>query len=170
MNKITNENIRQYVRVMSGELPNTKINNHFGEGFEFQCDNETYHTKPLLNKDGKLIVMATITTWIGCLSYAQHYYASMLVIVKNTNGKQTISGYMGGIEIPEEFETLKLDLCRPLNDEEKAQINNPDSDFYLYEPDGYTLRFNSFQDCEKTIQDVFDFLFDRDSCILEIEH
>lgn len=92
----------------------------------------------------------------------------MTAIVHNSSGNGTISGYMGGIEIPGENKTLTIELGRPLTEEENKEINNPESSLYLYEPFGRTLRFNTREDCLEVIHGVFDALFDKEKCHLHI--
>lgn len=168
MEKITRENIDKYTYVIEGKIPDKPIDDHFGEGFGFDLDGKHYETKPSLDRDGKLDVIVNITSWIGIVSYAQHYYARMTAIVHNSNGNGTISGYMGGIEIPEENKTLTIELGRPLTEEENKEINNPESSLYLYEPFGRILRFNTREDCLEVIHGVFDALFDKEKCNLHI--
>ena len=168
---INRENFSKFILTgISGKIPEKlPIDNTFGCGFEFKCDGELFHTEPWLNKDGKLRVVATLSTWVGIGGGASHYYGHIQVNVNNKGESgRIIGGYLGGIEIPKENETLELDICRPLNEDEIAQITDPNSSFYGYEEELPTVRFNSREDALDVIHGVFNALFDVSTCELEI--
>ena len=168
---IKRENFSKFILTgISGKIPEKlPIGNTFGRGFEFEYDGKRYHTEPCLNKDGKLRVFATLSTWEGIVGGASHYYGHIQVVVNNKGDDgRIIGGYMGGIKIPKENETLELDVCRPLNEDEIAQITDPNSSFYGYEEELPTVRFNSREDALDAIYGVFNALFDVSKCELEI--
>lgn len=161
--EITKKNISDYIL---GEMSNwvvehMPLDNTYSRGFEFDYDDRHYKTEPNCDKDGKLIVTVDVTTWEGILSYAKHYYGTMTVRVDTVSGNRYGFGYFGDVKIPKEKQTLKLELRRPVTEED---IDS--NDFDALELGLGTCRFNSEQELKEVAEKVFSILFDTSKCKL----
>lgn len=99
---------------MEAPIPST-----IGEGFTFclDLDGEKYTTIGDYTK-GKRNVKFCITSYIGYCGGAEHYYCSISISVVNRSGNKIVGGYLGGIEIPNEYKGFKASIVRPLSKEE----------------------------------------------------
>lgn len=52
-----------------------------------------------------------ISSFCGLCSEAIHYYAKLYITVSNVCGNSSVSGYLGGIEIPNEYQTIEGGVC-----------------------------------------------------------
>ena len=89
---------------MEAPIPST-----IGEGFSFCLDGMQYTTVGSY-KNGKRDVEFCITSFVGYCGGAQHYYCSINIFVENRNGNKTVAGYLGGIEVPNEFNSFKASI------------------------------------------------------------
>lgn len=133
---------------MEAPIPRT-----IGEGFTFCLDGEKYTTIGNYTK-GKRNVEFCITSFIGYCGGAQHYYCSISIYVGNRNGNKTVAGYLGGIEVPNEFQSFKASIVRPLTKEELSDEKR----WELYEEGDMVDAFCSLDElneCIKTIRQIF---------------
>ena len=98
------------------------IKNNYGEGFTFKIDDKDYITKGKYDyKNPEYRIIKLFITSFG----VQHYYASIKIDVNNievNNPSHQIGGYMRGVTIPYEYQSLKLELLRKVNAEEKEKF------------------------------------------------
>lgn len=97
---------------MEAPIPST-----IGEGFTFSLNGKQYTTIGDYTKE-KRNVEFCITSYIGYCGGAEHYYCSISISVENRNGNTTIGGYHSGVEIPNEYQSFKASIVRPLSKEE----------------------------------------------------
>lgn len=133
---------------MEAPIPST-----IGEGFTFCLDGEQYTTIGGYTK-GKRNVEFCITSFIGYCGGAQHYYCSINIFVENRNGNKTVSGYLGGIKVPNEYKSFNASIVRPLSKEEVADTKR----WELYEEGDMVDAFCSLDElneCIETIRQIF---------------
>lgn len=90
------------------------IPQNIGEGFQFDLSDKTYTTMGSYTKDKKRLMNIVISSFCGLCSEAIHYYAKLYITVCNVCGNSSVSGYLGGIEIPNEYQTIEVEFVRPL--------------------------------------------------------
>lgn len=146
-----------------------KIDNTFGRGLTYTDNDEIeWHSRPHLNKDGKLTVRVLITTWAGAVANASHYYAQLMVTPHWTNEDETVISYNPRApKLPE----INMSLGYPLSAEElkDKDTDDPYSDWYGYEVGDFSGRFPSREKCMEVVNAVFNFLFDSEKCELFID-
>lgn len=133
---------------MKAPIPST-----IGEGFTFCLDGEQYTTIGGYTK-GKRNVEFCITSFIGYCGGAQHYYCSINIFVENRNGNKTVSGYLGGIKVPNEYKSFNASIVRPLSKEEVADTKR----WEFYEEGDMVDAFCSLDElneCIETIRQIF---------------
>lgn len=133
---------------MEAPIPNT-----IGEGFSFCLNGKEYTTIGEYTK-GKRDVEFYITSYIGYCGGAEHYYCSISIPVNNRNGNTTIGGYCGGIEIPNEYQSFKASIVRPLSKEEAADTER----WEWYKEGDMVEAFCSIEElnkCIETIRQIF---------------
>lgn len=133
---------------MEAPIPST-----IGEGFTFCLDGEQYTTTGGYTK-GKRDVEFCITSFIGYCGGAQHYYCSISIFVANRNGNKTVAGYLGGIEVPNEFKSFKASIVRPITKEELSDTKR----WEFYEEGDMVDAFCSLEELNryiKTIRKIF---------------
>lgn len=133
---------------MEAPIPST-----IGEGFTFCLNGKQYTTIGGYTK-GKRDVEFYITSYIGYCGGAEHYYCSISIPVENRNGNTTIGGYNGGIEIPNEYQSFKASIVRPLTKEEAADTER----WKWYKEGDMVEAFCSLKElnkCIKTIRKIF---------------
>lgn len=133
---------------MEAPIPST-----IGEGFTFCLDGEQYTTTGSYTK-GKRNVEFNITSYIGYCGGAEHYYCSISIYVGNINGNKSVSGYLGGIEVPNEFKSFKASIVRPITKEELSDTKR----WELYEEGDMVDAFCSLDElnkCIETIRQIF---------------
>lgn len=64
----------------------------------------------------------------------------------------SVSGYLGGIEIPDEYQTIKGEFVRPLTQKEKD--NQPGRWDYGYQVGDLVNAFESLQEIESLIKNL----------------
>lgn len=94
------------------------IPQNIGEGFQFNLSGKTYTTMGLYTKDKKRLMNIEIRSFCGLCWDAIHYYAKLYINVSNVCGNSSVSGYLGGFEIPNEYQTIKGEFVRPLTQKE----------------------------------------------------
>lgn len=146
-------NTNSYLRIEKG-FDISKITGgvpqNIGEGFKFNLHGEIYTTTGSYIKDGKRIVNIEIRSFAGLCGGATHYYATLHIDVNNVCGNSSVSGYLGGIEIPNEYQTIKGELVRPLTQKEKD--NQPDRWGFGYKVGDLVNAFESLQEIESLIK------------------
>ena len=133
---------------MEAPIPST-----IGEGFTFCLNGEQYTTIGEYKK-GKRDVVFYITSYLGYCGGEQHYYCSISIFVKNSNGNKTVAGYLGGIEVPNEYQSFKASIVRPLSKEEVADTER----WEFYEEGDMVDAFCSLDElneCIETIRQIF---------------
>lgn len=146
-----NEN--QYIRIEKG-TDISKIDGfipqNVGEGFQFELHGKTYTTTGSY-QNGKRVVEIEISSFIGLCGGAIHYYATLNIYVSNVCGNSSAGGYLGGIEIPNEYQTIKGEFVRPLTQKEKDE--SPDRWDYWYQVGDLVNAFESIEELEGLIKD-----------------
>jgi hypothetical protein len=114
-------NTNSYLRIEKG-FDISKITGvipqNIGEGFQFNLSGKTYTTTGSYTKDKKRLMNIEIRSFRGLCGGAIHYYAKLYIYINNVCGNSSVGGYLGGIEIPDEYETIKGEFVRPLTQKE----------------------------------------------------
>ena len=97
------------------------IPQNIGEGFQFDLSDKTYTTMGSYTKDKKRLMNIVISSFCGLCGEAIHYYAKLYITVSNVCGNSSVSGYLGGIEIPNEYQNIEGEFVRPLTQKEKDE-------------------------------------------------
>ena len=146
--------INSYLRIEKG-FDISKITGvipqNIGEGFQFNLHGEIYTTTGSYTKDGKRIVNIEIRSFAGLCGGSIHYYATLYIKVNNVCDNSSVSGYLGGIEIPNEYQTIKGEFVRPLTQKEKDK--QPDR-WYWYQVGDLVNAFESLQEIESLIKNL----------------
>ncbi len=133
---------------MEAPIPNT-----IGEGFSFCLDGEQYTTIGEYTK-GKRSVEFFITSYAGYCIGAQHYYCSISISVENRSGNKFVGGYLGGIKVPNEYQSFKASIVRPLSKEEVA-----DTERWEWYKEGDMVdafcSLDELNECIETIRQIF---------------
>lgn len=114
-------NTNSYLRIENGydiSKITGAIPQNIGEGFQFNLSGKTYTTMGSYTKDKKRLMNIEISSFCGLCGGAIHYYAKLYINVSNVCGNSSVSGYLGGIEIPNEYQTIKGEFVRPLTQKE----------------------------------------------------
>ena len=101
-------------------------------------------------KTKKRLINIDIRSFCGLCGGAIHYYATLYIKVSNMCGNSSVSGYLGGIEIPNEYQTIKGEFVRPLTQKEKD--NQPDRLGFGYKVGDLVNAFESLQEIENLIK------------------
>ena len=144
--------INSYLRIEKGfdiSKITGAIPQNIGEGFQFNLHGEIYTTTGSYTKDGKRIVNIEIRSFAGLCGGAIHYYATLYIKVNNVCDNSSVSGYLGGIEIPNEYQTIKGEFVRPLTQKEKDK--QPDR-WYWYQVGDLVNAFESLEEIESLIK------------------
>lgn len=145
-------NTNSYLRIEKG-FDISKITGvvpqNIGEGFQFNLHEKIYTTTGSYTKDGKRIVNIEIRSFAGLCGGAIHYYATLYINVANVCDNSSVSGYLGGIEIPNEYQTIKGEFVRPLTQKEKDK--QPDR-WDWYQVGDLVNAFESLQEIESLIK------------------
>lgn len=146
-------NTNSYLRIEKG-FDISKITGvipqNIGEGFQFNLHGKIYTTTGRYTKDEKRIVNIEIRSFAGLCGGATHYYATFHIYVDNMCGNNSVCGYLGGIEIPDEYQTIEGEFVRPLTQKEKD--NQPDRWGYGYHVGDLVNAFESLQEIESLIK------------------
>lgn len=121
-----------------------------GEGFSFELDGKKYVTKGSYDGD-KRNVTFRVTSFIGLCAEAVHYYCSVKIMVSNQCGTSSVSGYLGGIQIPNEYESIEAKIVRPLTPKD---LEDTDRWGHFRKPGDLVEAFESLDDLNKCIKKV----------------
>lgn len=145
---------KQFLRIEKG-FDISKITGvipqNIGEGFQFNLSGKTYTTMGSYTKDKKRLMNIDIRSFSGLCGGAIHYYATLCIDVNNVCDSNSVSGYLGGIEISDEYQTIKGEFVRPLTQKEKD--NQPDR-WYWYQVGDLVNAFESLQEIESLIKNL----------------
>ena len=123
-----------------------------GQGFQFNLSGKIYTTTGSYTKDKKRIANIEIRSFAGLCGGAIHYYATLYIKVSNVCDNSSVSGYLGGIEIPDEYQTIEGEFVRPLTQNEKDK--QPDRWGYGYKVGDLVNAFDSLQEIESLIKNL----------------
>lgn len=147
-------NTNSYLRIKKGyditEITGT-IPQNIGEGFQFNLSGKTYTTMGSYTKDKKRLMNIEIRSFCGLCGGAIHYYATLYINVDNVCGNISISGYLRGIDIPNEYQTIKGEFVRPLTQKEKDE--QPDR-WAWYQVGDLVNAFESLKEIESLIKNL----------------
>ena len=91
-----------------------------------------------------------ISSFCGLCGGAIHYYATLYINVSNVCDNSSVSGYLGGIEIPNEYQTIKGEFVRPLT---KKEIDEqPRRWDFPYKEGDLVNAFESLEEIESLIK------------------
>lgn len=145
-------NTNSYLRIEKGfdiSKITGGVSHNIGEGFKFNLHGKIYTTTGSYTKDGKRIVNIEIRSFAGLCGGATHYYATLYINVSNVCGNSSVSGYLGGIEIPNEYETIEGEFVRPLTQKE---IDEQPDRWYWYQAGDLVNAFESLEELEGLIK------------------
>lgn len=148
-------NTNSYLRIENGydiSKITGVIPQNIGEGFQFDLSDKTYTTMGSYTKDKKRLMNIEISSFCGLCGGAIHYYAKLYIKVSNVCGNSSVSGYLGGIEIPNEYQTIKGEFVRPLT--QKEIDKQPDRWGYWYQVGDLVNAFESLQEIESLIKNL----------------
>ncbi len=128
------------------------IPQNIGEGFQFNLSGKTYTTMGSYTKDKKRLMNIEISSFCGLCGGAIHYYATLYIYVGNVCDNSSVSGYLGGIEIPNDYQTIKGEFVRPLTQKEKDE--QPDRWDYWYQVGDLVNAFESLEEIESLIKNL----------------
>ncbi len=101
-------------------------------------------------KTKKRLINIEISSFYGLCGGAIHYYATLYINVANVCDNSSVSGYLGGIEIPNEYQTIKGEFVRPLTlkeiDEQPRRWDFP------YQEGDLVNAFESLEEIENLIK------------------
>lgn len=147
-------NTNSYLRIEKG-FDISKITGfvpqNIGEGFQFNLHGKIYTTMGNYTKDKKRLINIEISSFCGLCGDAVHYYATLYIIVTNVCDSSSVSGYLGGIEIPNKYQTIKGEFVRPLTQKEKDK--QPDR-WYWYQVGDLVNAFESLEEIEDLIKNL----------------
>ena len=148
-------NTNSYLRIEKG-FDISKITGfvpqNIGEGFQFNLHGKIYTTMGSYTKDKKRLINIEIRSFCGICGDATHYYATLYIYVANVCDSSSVGGYLGGIEIPNEYKTIKGEFVRSLTQKEKDE--RPDRWCYLYQVGDLVNAFESPQEIEGLIKNL----------------
>lgn len=146
-------NTSSYLRIEKG-FDISKITGfipqNIGEGFQFNLHGKIYTTMGSYTKDKKRRMNIRISSFYGLCGDAIHYYATLYIDVNNVCGNSSVAGYLGGIEIPNEYKDIEGEFVRPLTQKEKDK--QPDRWGYRYQVGDLVNAFESLEDIEELIK------------------
>ena len=146
-------NTNSYLRIEKG-FDISKITGvipqNIGEGFQFNLSGKTYTTMGRYTKDKKRLINIEISSFCGLCGGAIHYYATLYINVANVCDNSSVSGYLGGIEIPDEYQTIEGEFVRPLTQKEIDE--QPRRWDFPYQAGDLVNAFESLEDIESLIK------------------
>ena len=146
-------NTNSYLRIENGydiSKITGVIPQNIGEGFQFDLSDKTYTTMGSYTKDKKRLMNIEISSFCGLCSEAIHYYAKLYIKVSNVCGNSSVSGYMGGIKIPNDYQSIKGEFVRPLT--QKEIDKHPDRWDDWYRVGDLVNAFESLEEIESLIK------------------
>lgn len=145
--------INSYLRIEKGfniSKITGAIPQNIGEGFQFNLDDKIYTTTGRYTKDKKRLMNIEIRSFCGLCWDAIHYYAKLHINVANVCDNSSISGYLGGIEIPNEYQTIEGEFVRPLTQKEIDE--QPRRWDFPYQAGDLVNAFESLEEIESLIK------------------
>lgn len=145
-------NTNNYLQIEKGfDISKTVglIPKNVGEGFQFNLRGKIYTTTGSYTKDKKRLMNIEIRSFSGLCGGAIHYYATLYINVANVCDNSSVSGYLGGIEIPNEYQTIKGEFVRPLTQKE---IDEQPDRWYWYQAGDLVNAFESLEEIESLIK------------------
>lgn len=127
------------------------IPKNIGEGFQFNLSGKTYTTMGSYTKDKKRLISIEISSFCGLCWDAVHYYAKLHINVSNVCDNSSVSGYLDGIEIPNEYQTIKGEFVRPLTQKE---IDKQPGRWAWYRVGDLVNAFESLKEIESLIKNL----------------
>lgn len=139
----------------SKEFP---ISSKIGEGHKFKIRDEEYTTTADRDRDsGKRKIRAEITSYRGICAGAVHYYCHIRSYLRNTNKSgSSVSGYLDGYKIPQEFTGIDVELGRRVTAE---MIEEDDLRWASYDPGDMTNAFDLKDDIYKLLDILKTYVF-----------
>lgn len=126
------------------------IPQNIGEGYLFNLSGKQYTTIGSYTKDKKRLLNIEISSFCGLCGGAIHYYAKLYIRVSNVCCNSSVSGYLGGIEIPNEYQTIKGEFVRPLTQKEIDE--QPRRWDFPYQEGDLVNAFESLEEIESLIK------------------
>lgn len=146
-------NTNSYLRIEKG-FDISKITGvipqNIGEGFQFNLHGKIYTTTGSYTKNEKRLAYIKISSFVGLCGDAIHYYATLYIKVNNVCDNSSVSGYLGGIEIPNEYQTIKGEFVRPLTQKEIDE--QPRRWDFTYQVGDLVNAFESIEEIESLIK------------------
>lgn len=154
-NRSKRMDINSYLRIEKG-FDISKITGvipqNIGEGFQFNLSGKIYTTMGSYTKDKKRLMNIVINSFSGLCGGAIHYYATLYINVANVCDNSSVSGYLGGIEIPNEYQTIKGEFVRPLTQKEIDE--QPRRWDFTYQEGDLVNAFESLEEIESLIKNL----------------
>lgn len=87
-----------------------------GEGFEFELDGKLYRTRGEYDERGRRVAEFHLSSYAGYCAGASHWYCRAYLPMENvcTESGGCVFGYLGGVTVPRESQSVVFDVCRPL--------------------------------------------------------
>ena len=164
---ITKENLSDYTDIRGNINVDLPIKANVITDMRFDKEGKTWVGCSRTDKDGKIIVRLDTSTYKGIVAGAKHYYGRLVFTLFYANdGTKGIFWDAPKPKVPEEIE-----LKWPLTEEflSTQNTNDPYSDYYMYEAGFSTSRFENSNDLIDIAKAVFEFIFDKDDFVLEID-
>lgn len=127
------------------------IEQNRGLGFEFQYNGDNFITTGIFNKNLPLYREAYLE--ISTFG-VNHYYGTLKILVWNTDvlkPGRSVGGYLGGVYIPSECNSLSIELLRLVTEGEK--IRDPQR-WWGYEVGAKTNAFNSAEEIVTLMREI----------------
>ena len=105
-----------------------------------------------IRKTKRDLLILKLVLFVVFVLAQRHYYATLYIGVSNVCGNSFVGGYLGGIEIPNEYKSIKGEFVRPLTQKEKDE--QPDRWDYWYQVGDLVNAFESLEEIESLIKNL----------------